>query len=771
MNRKSVLLILLIVMGCWAQTNARQVIFPKETAIKYYISEQDNPIVQTALKLFGSDLHAVLGTSLEKSELASSQLIIQTLSPKGKDTLTKKPQGFRIEEKEGKLYVTGADAAGTAYGIMELSRLLGVSPWVWWADNTPARINQWIIPDSFRTEQSPAVAYRGIFINDEGNGFSPWSWKTCDPSSIQGRIGPKTHEKVFELLLRLRANVFWPAMHTCSVPFFLTPGNQEMADRYGILIGTSHCEPMLRSTNGEWKKGGVGEYNYITNKDNVYRFWEERVKETAQSHNYFTLGMRGIHDTGMEGVEGIEQQRSALQQVINDQRELIRKYVNKDVTKVRQVFIPYKEVLDIYNAGLDVPDDVTLMWCDDNYGYIKHLPDATERRRKGGNGVYYHFSYWGRPQSQVWLPSTCPALAQTELARAYQHGIQDLWVFNVGDIKPNEYLMEYGLEMAWNKEVLTNCDSNIFTEQWLKREFGEELGRKLVPVWNTYYDLSYQRRAELLGHTRIEETDSKYKIISDLPWTDDEVQAWLNRCIQMEATVLSLRQEVDEAHKAHWFELVEYPCLSFTAMARKMLVAQLARHGKATWDEALQGHTDIYRLTNEYHQLLDGKWNHMMGFWKGHSMYKEVDTTRHCPPILAPALKNSYTLTPKDGKADAHSHIVNRLGYSNCALAFEKGDSFTTEIPPSTDSLKITFAFVPNHPVDAKKLEVCIDIEGTHSHYLQYETYGRSEEWKLNIERNQALRTITVPSSTKKRTLKVTATTPAVILDEIKIVE
>lgn len=654
---------------------------------------------------------------------------------------------------------------------MELSRMLGVSPWIWWADSTSTSLNEWTVADGFYTEQSPAVLYRGIFINDEDNGLCPWSWKTLDPSTIKGRIGPKTHEKIFELMLRLRANVFWPAMHECSIPFFLTPGNQKMADRFGITIGTSHCEPMLRNSNGEWKKAGVGKYNYVTNKKNVFHFWEERVKETAHSNGFYTLGMRGIHDTGMEGVKGVEQQRTVLQQIINDQRELIKKYVDKDITQVPQVFIPYKEVLPIYHAGLNIPDDVTLMWCDDNYGYIRYLPNSLERSRRGGNGVYYHFSYWGRPQTHVWLPSICPSLAQTELERAYHHGIQRLWIFNVGDIKPNEFLTEYGLDMAWDKNILLNRDSKEYMGKWLKREFGENIGQKLIPIFNEYYDLSYQRRAEFLGNTRIEEKDSKYKIVSDLTWDDDKVQAWLNRCLKMEKDVLKLSNEVDEAHQAHWFELVEYPCLSFTAMARKMLVSQLARHKKTNWDEALRGHKEIFYLTDKYHLLLRGKWNHMMGFWKGHSIYKEVDTTRSCPPIPTPKAKNRYTLTAKNGKLGTRSYIINGLGYSNYALSFGKNDTFSVVIPSSTDSLNISVAFIPNHPVDSDRLEVYVEIDGEKPQYIRYETQGRSEEWKQNIERNQALRSIKIPASPHKRTMKLTATTPAVVLDEIKITE
>jgi len=210
-------------------------------------------------------------------------------------------------------------------------------------------------------------------------------------------LKPQVMDVSTKKMLRLRANLFWPAMHRCSIPFYLVDGNREMADRYGITIGTSHCEPMLCNVNGEWNEEEQGEYDYVTNRDRVLGFWEKRVKETARSNGIYTLGMRGKHDSGMEGVSGIDQQKQYLQQVIDDQRALLKKHSSRDVAEIPQVFIPYKEVLDIYKAGIRVPDDVTLLWCDDNYGYIRHLPDSAERKRKGGNGVYYHFSYWGRP--------------------------------------------------------------------------------------------------------------------------------------------------------------------------------------------------------------------------------------------------------------------------------------------------------------------------------------------------------------------------------------
>lgn len=744
--------------------NAADIVFKQGETITYSIEGEPSLVVGTAIRLFTSDLKTVLNADLKTGRKAN--IVIKTLSAKSHDALVKKSQGFRIEEKHGRIYVTGADAQGTAYGVMELSRLLGVSPWAWWADNVPVKKGQWTVGDGFCTEQSPAVEYRGIFINDEDNAFTPWVWKTYEPSKQKGRIGPKTHERVFELMLRLRANLFWPAMHSCSSPFYSVEGNREMADRYSITIGTSHCEPMLRNTNGEWSERERGEYNYVANREGVLRFWEERVKETAKSGGIYTLGMRGKHDTGMEGVETLDERQKYLQHVIDDQRAMLKKYVSDDVATVPQVFIPYKEVLEVYKAGLSVPDDVTLMWCDDNYGYIRHLPDSTELARKGGNAVYYHFSYWGRPQSHVWIPSIAPTLAQTELLRAYNHGIRKMWVFNVGDIKPLEFITEYGLDMAWSTDVMADRDSGHYMLGWLKREFGDELGKRLLPVMQTYYELSYRCRAENLGHTRVEEADARWKCVSDLPWSDDEVNAYLQRAKDMERMATELKASVDERHKAQYFEIIEYPCRALSAMARKMLTAQLARHGKAEWTDALAGQTDIFSLRDEYNRMLDGKWNGMAGFWTGHSIYRQVDTTQYCAPIESTVCSR---LTSDDGQYGAKSYVIPNLGYSRRALYIEKGEEFITTLPAMTDSMELTFAFVPNHPVDGDSLEVAITLDGQQEQRLHYETQGRSEEWKQNVERNQARRTIIVPPSSTERRLKVRALTPAVIFDELTL--
>lgn len=769
MRKKHWIVICLFVLST-IYIQAKDIVFSNGASIQYVIDKEVAPVVHSALSIFESDLNRVLNASLnQSSKTENGKLIIHTLnSNEISDNIANKHEAFRVEAKNGNLYVTGADANGTAYGIMELSRMLGVSPWEWWADSPITPKDNWVIQSGFVTEQSPSVLYRGIFLNDEDWGLLPWSWKNYEPSDIKGRIGPKTYESIYKLMLRLRANIIWPAMHEVTIPFFFVEGNKEMADSYGITIGTSHCEPLQRSTPVEWPAAGIGDYDYVNNSENVYKFWEERMKEVSGSNNYFTIGMRGVHDGKMQGATTIEEQRAVLERVIDDQRALISKHIDSEITKVPQVFIPYKEVLDIYRSGLEVPNDVTLMWCDDNYGYMRSLPNEQEQARKGGNGLYYHISYWGRPHDYLWLASTSPSLIRTELERAYEHNVKQIWIFNVGDIKPAEYLLEYCLDLAWDQELLYNRDSNIHLEKWLTREFGEEMAVKLVPLWNEYYALNYQMKPEFLGNTRTEErSEPAFNIVKDLPWSDRKVAERLERCEILENEIRELSLQIKESDYAQWYQLVEYPILAMSAMNSKMLNGQLARHGKVEWCKSTEAFDEIASLTEKYNNLLDGKWNYMMDFQpRGLPVFEPLDTTKTSFPVPE-ASGRRWNLKPSDGTFNSTSYTVNELGYSREALVLKQGDTFTATLPKTSGALTITLAFVPNHPPGIERLEVKVDIEGEKSSYISYETYDRSEEWKNNVLRNQALRTIVLPPSSKERIINIQSLTPAIIIDEL----
>ncbi len=339
--------------------------------ISYALSKNVSPVVLTAMQMWGEDMKDVTGASLKREGNGAKVRIVQMDKDRGAtrwlkaagidvEKLKGTKDAFQMKTCNGQLIVAGSDGRGTAYGILELSRMAGVSPWKWWADVTPAKKRRLTISKDFDTLQSPSVEFRGIFLNDEDWTLQPWSWRTYSPGK-PGLISAKTYKQIFKLLMRLRANAIWPGMHGMTSPFFTIPGAKEVADSCGIVIGTSHCEPMMRNNVGEWNAAERGAFNYMTNRESVQNYWMERLKETGRYENIYTIGMRGVHDGRMEGVGNkLDDQTAALQQVIDDQREMLGRYVKKNVEQIPQQFVPYKEVLQVMENGLRIPDDVTL---------------------------------------------------------------------------------------------------------------------------------------------------------------------------------------------------------------------------------------------------------------------------------------------------------------------------------------------------------------------------------------------------------------------------
>ena len=710
------LVFLWVTQICCAQFSLRS-----DQPIKLACDNAEEKVVQTALKLFIRDYQSVFSASAAV-DARQGNIIVGTVgkSPLLKavsadvSALTGKKQAFLLQVlPDGKLLVAGSDSHGTAYGIMELSRLIGVSPWEWWADVTPEKKTSFVLSAEYQTLQSPSVEYRGIFINDEDWGLMPWSSQTYEPSDIKGHIGPKTNARIFELLLRLRANTYWPAMHECTLPFFLTEGNRKVAEEYGIFIGSSHCEPMVCSAAGEWRRRGQGDYDYVNNSASVYKFWEDRVKEVAQQGNIYTLGMRGVHDGQMQGAKTVAEQKAVLERVLKDQRGLLQKYVNKDVTAIPQAFIPYKEVLDIYNAGLQVPDDVTLIWCDDNYGYIRHFPTAEERARKGGNGIYYHVSYWGRPHDYLWLGTFSPYLLHQQMKLAYDRGIQKMWVLNVGDIKPAEYQIELFLDMAWNIDEVNEIGVTAHLKSWLGREFGSNCAEELLPAMEAHYQLSYIRKPEFMGNTREEERDPKYKVIKDLPWSEQTISERLRSYTVLSDVVERMESNIPADRQDAYFQLVKYPVQAAAQMNRKILTAQLARHSKADWKQSDAAFDSIASLTQQYNSLQNGKWNRMMDFQpRKLSVFKRVEHTAATEPMVTDrkmlckwnAMECTYGKpVPYEG-----------LGYERKAAGIRKGSSLTFAFDDyGKDSVEVEIRLLPSHPLDEKQLRFAISIHGS----------------------------------------------------------
>lgn len=741
----------------------------------------EEKVVQTALQLFARDYETVFSAPATIS-VNHGGIIVGTvdksplIAATGVDIsdLKSKNQAFLISVLPGgRLLVAGSDSHGTAYGIMELSRLIGVSPWEWWADVTPEKKEAFHLAADYKMVQSPSVEYRGIFINDEDWGLMPWSSLNYEPWYKPGRIGPQTNERIFELLLRLRANTYWPAMHECSVPFFLTPGNREAAEKFGIYIGGSHCEPMACSTAGEWSRRGKGDYDYVKNSSSVCHFWEERLKEVSGQEILYTVGMRGVHDGQMQGAKTVEEQKAVLERVLKDQRDLLRKYVNKDVEAIPQVFIPYKEVLDIYRAGLEVPEDVTLMWCDDNYGYIKHFPTEVERTRKGGNGVYYHVSYWGRPHDYLWLGTFSPALLYQQMKEAYDCGIQKIWILNVGDIKPIEYQTELFLDMAWNIDQVIEEGVSGHLCNFLKREFGEAIGEDLLPVMMEHYRLSYIRKPEFMGNTREEEYHTNaYRIVKDMPWSRSYINKRLEDYQVISDKVEKLASRIQQDRQDAYFQLIKYPVQATAEMNKKMLYAQFARHGEMNWNKSDVAYDSIASLTRIYNIGIrnNGKWHRMMDHQPRRlPVFEPVDRSS----VETPMLEDSPGLYKWNGAEYSAGDAVSceGLGYEEKAVMLEKNKELSFDFGECPgDSVEVEIRLLPNHPIHGGQLRFSVSIDKKNAQTVSYETQGCSEEWKENVLRNQAIRRVVLPVKKRKNhNLTIKALDEGVVIDQIEM--
>ena len=726
--------------------------FSGKSPITYNIPKKTDPVVTIALNMWKDDMQQVTGMTpvptSKKQATVSCQL-----------SKTIPFDGFRIFIQGKQIIIEASNGRGMAYGLLELSRKAGVSPWVWWGDVTPEKKDRLILDSNFRTEQSPSVAYRGIFINDEDWSLRNWAWKNYEKTDQFGVMGPKTYKAIFQLLLRLRANAIWPGMHTGTPGFFTIPGNKEMADSCGILIGTSHCEPLLRNNVAEWDHQKRGAYNYITNREQVQQYWIERLKEVKGSEEFFTIGMRGIHDGSMEGVKTKKEKLEGLQQVIDDQRELIRKYYNKEVEKVPQVFIPYKEVLEILESGLKVPDDVTLMWCDDNYGYMTRLSDAEQQKRSGGGGVYYHLSYWGRPHDYLWLTTTQPGLIYSEMKAAYDHNCRKLWIVNVHDPKVAAYDLEFFLDMAWDINSIQPQTINQHLANWLCTQFGNEVGKALFPAMQKFYQLCGIRKPEFMGWTQVELDKQKYpggkSHVTDIGLTRQEAAERLESFGCLKAIVdkcrLLLRPELSNAYEAH----IAYPIYAAAAMTRKIVSDSATSH---------LAYEEIVALTRRYNALANGKWKGLM------------DAAPRQLPVFEDICGRLYDDEPFEGvacnaaeydAASKGSQPIQMLGHSMNAVSIPKGGELTYEFETLQEGEAVLYtAMIPTQPNDKGDLRYQVTLDNQEPVVISLKEKYRSEFWKVSVLRGQALKQTDVKLSKGRHTMKIKALDDHIIMDQ-----
>lgn len=496
------------------------------------------------------------------------------------------------------LVIAGSDKRGATYGTYDVSEKIGVSPWYWWADVPVKKKDRIYIKKNTRVQDAPKVKYRGIFLNDEAPALTSWAIENY------GNYNHQFYENVFELLLRLKANFLWPAMWNNAFADD-DPQNMILADEYGIVMSTSHHEPMMRADK-EWNRYGKGPWEYSKNAENLYNFWVEGAKRNKPYESIYTLGMRGQQDEPMSEGENVE----LLEKIVRDQREILTQvFDDRPVTEVPQVWALYKEVQGFYERGMRVPDDVILLWCDDNWGNIRRLPTPEERKRSGGAGVYYHFDYVGGPRSYRWINTVPIAKIWEQMNLAYHYDANQIWIVNVGDLKPMEYPIEFFLRMAWNPEAWPKERIEEFGVLWAKREFGAEYAEEIAALMTGYTRHNGRRKPEL----------QEAFIYSQLHY--DEANRITAEVKDLTARAEALYEKLPASHKDAFFQLVLYPVkASATITEMYDMVAKnhlYASQGRATANDYAERARLLFKqdaaLEKQFHtELSKGKWNHFM---------------------------------------------------------------------------------------------------------------------------------------------------------------
>lgn len=497
---------------------------------------------------------------------------------------------------ERALVIAGSDKRGTIYGIYALSEQIGVSPWYWWADVPATRHAALSATAAPAISDAPVVRYRGIFLNDEAPALTGWAKEKF------GGYNHRFYEKLFELLLRLRGNYLWPAMWDAAF-FADDPANGRLADEYGIVMGTSHHEPMMRA-HKEWQRGGQGPWDYSRNQGVLREFWRGGLRATRDYEKVITLGMRGDGDEPMSREANV----ALLETIVADQRALIGEEIAADVTRVPQAWALYKEVQEYYEQGMRVPDDVLLLWCDDNWGNLRRLPTLEERRRAGGAGIYYHFDYVGGPRSYKWLNVTPLPKIWEQLHLAWRYAATRMWIVNVGDLKPMEVPTGFFLDYAWNPARWPADSLQDWLRQWATREFGPRHAGEIADIVARYAKYNGRRRPEMLepGTYSTVHYDEWARVVADY----NALAAQAGRI------ALALPRERRDA----FYQLVQHPVLASAVVnelyATAALNALYARQGRVQANALAARARELFAqdaaLTRRYHALGGGKWNHMM---------------------------------------------------------------------------------------------------------------------------------------------------------------
>jgi hypothetical protein len=628
------LLFLIVISSCWTAKEPQKrttyistckgrgyfLLSSSEVSIPLYLSSEDYPGVIKVAKLFQTDIERVTNAKPEifiDGVPESKEIIIIGTLGKSKiiDTLVankkievrdirKKWETFLIQVVkkplpgiDKALVIVGSDKRGTIYGMFDISEGIGVSPWYWWADvPIEQKENIYVLPGRHSAGE-PSVKYRGIFINDEAPALTGWAFEKF------GGFNSKFYDKVFELILRMKGNYLWPAMWGRA--FYVDDTlNPKLADEYGVVIGTSHHEPLMRA-HDEWRRFGTGRWNYETNEEKLKEFWREGIKRMDGFESIVTIGMRGDGDEPMTEGTAI----ALLERIVKDQREIIEEVTGKPASATPQDWALYKEVQDYYDKGMTVPDDVTLLLCDDNWGNVRRLPKLDAPPRRGGYGMYYHFDFVGGPRSYRWLNTSPIPRIWEQMHLSYAYGVEEIWLVNVGDIKPMELPIQFFLDYAWNPEKRTAARLPEYTKLWTKQQFGEKYADEIADILTKYTKYNGRRKPESLDSLT-------YSLINYRE--AERVVTDYNKIAQKAENI---NKTLPSEYKDAYYQLVLFPvkaCANLNEMYVTVGKNYLyAKQGRAATNIMAQKVKELFmkdaELTEYFHtEMADGKWNHMM---------------------------------------------------------------------------------------------------------------------------------------------------------------
>jgi hypothetical protein len=779
------------------------------------VDPKDYPVVSLAANLLADDVNRVAGQRPVVSDKAGAKqmviagtlghsALIEALANSGKLKDLDRIKGrweatlSQIVETpfpgvERALVIVGSDRRGTAYGLMELSEKIGVSPWYWWADVPVHHRNELRVKLSSPQLDMPGVKYRGIFINDEDWGLSPWAKNTFDPDFKN--IGPKTYEKIFELMLRLRLNYIWPAMHGISVEFGSVPENVALADQYAIVAGSSHCEPMLFN-NVHWDEKAKGNWDYAVNKTAVHSIWEETVKARASEEAVWTIGIRGIHDRPMEGPPDIPTRIGTMTEVIKDERALLNQDVTREWGPVAQVFVPYKEVLPIYDAGLQVPPDVTLAWVDDNFGYLRRLSSPEERKRPGGAGVYWHISYYGGPHSYTWINTTPPALMWEELHKAWENEARTLWVINVGDIKPGEVGIDYFSRLAWDPQGIGPDSQPHFLREFVRKNFGEKIEQPMADLLMEFYRLGTIRKPELMNRAwalTLTEQDAA------------ELEHAYDNLLKREDAIATA---IPAASRDAYTETVGFPVrilgtagLVFMAdrKVQKGINPEVNEREIARWRDYMTAQVENYNT-----RLAGGKWSGIMpGLVTGQNLmlwssqvrwpWGEKESRSNLPASNQASTEQNWrdaaTADRRSRQGTADWRVVDGLGHSGRAMAllpaglqsaWTNGDTnapyLEFDFETKGGNAGVLLDFLPTFRIyPGMKLRVAVSVDGQTPTLVEVPGSGGAEDERgalraQAVQDNYVRARVPLPGlAAGKHTFKISAVDPGIVVDRVSL--